>query len=66
MPPEVTGPILLGQEATVEDRPRTILLVALSGYGQEDDIRKSREARPDYHVVKLADIANLRELLRVR
>ena len=38
------------------------LLVALTGYGQEDDIRRSREAGIDHHFVKPADLAALTTL----
>jgi signal transduction histidine kinase len=39
------------------------LLVALTGYGREEDRRRSREAGIHEHVVKPADPAALRELL---
>ncbi len=42
------------------------LLVALTGYGQEDDVRRSREAGFDHHLVKPADPADLQALLRSR
>jgi signal transduction histidine kinase/DNA-binding response OmpR family regulator len=38
------------------------LLVALTGYGQEDDVRRSREAGIDHHFVKPADLAALTTL----
>jgi CheY-like chemotaxis protein len=38
-------------------------LVALTGYGQEEDRRRSQEAGIQRHVVKPADPAVLRELL---
>jgi CheY-like chemotaxis protein/anti-sigma regulatory factor (Ser/Thr protein kinase) len=38
------------------------LLVALTGYGQQDDIRRSREAGIDHHFVKPADLAALTTL----
>lgn len=41
----------------------TILLVALTGYGQKDDRRKSHEAGFDLHLVKPPGIQQLRELL---
>jgi signal transduction histidine kinase len=40
-----------------------LLLVALTGYGQGDDRRRSREASIDYHLVKPVDLEELRELL---
>jgi CheY-like chemotaxis protein/anti-sigma regulatory factor (Ser/Thr protein kinase) len=39
------------------------LLVALTGYGQEEDRRRSREAGFDHHLVKPVDPAVLEELL---
>ena len=40
------------------------LLIALTGYGQADDRRKSAQAGFDHHLVKPTDPATLRELLR--
>jgi PAS domain S-box-containing protein len=42
--------------------PRAIL-VALTGYGQEEDLRRSREAGFDQHLVKPVDFGVLEELL---
>jgi CheY-like chemotaxis protein len=39
------------------------LLVALTGYGQDEDRRRSREAGFDHHLVKPVDPQTLRELL---
>jgi CheY-like chemotaxis protein len=38
-------------------------IVALTGWAQEDDRRKARDAGIDYHLVKPADLAELQELL---
>ena len=43
------------------DRP---WLIALSGWGQSDDRRKSREAGFDHHFVKPVDVESLIELIR--
>jgi signal transduction histidine kinase/CheY-like chemotaxis protein len=40
-----------------------VVLVALTGYGQEGDRRRSREAGFDHHLVKPVDPAALQELL---
>jgi two-component system, chemotaxis family, CheB/CheR fusion protein len=40
-----------------------VLLIALSGYGQTEDLRKSREAGFDHHLVKPADIDQLEALI---
>ena len=39
-------------------------LVALTGWGQEDDRRRAREAGFDHHLVKPADLDVLQHLLR--
>ena len=39
------------------------MLVALTGYGQEEDRRRSREAGFDPHLVKPVDLDALRALL---
>jgi len=41
----------------------TVLLIALTGWGQEDDQRRSRAAGFDHHVVKPPDLDRLRQLL---
>lgn len=43
--------------------PSTPVLIALTGYGQESDRRKSREAGFDYHLVKPIDPNRLAELI---
>jgi CheY-like chemotaxis protein len=43
---------------------RAITLVALTGWGQEEDRRRAREAGFDHHLVKPADIDALQKLLR--
>jgi PAS domain S-box-containing protein len=42
---------------------KTALIVAVSGYGQEDDRRKSSEAGFDHHLVKPVDLDSLVTLL---
>jgi len=37
-------------------------LVALTGYGREDDVRRSRDAGFDHHLVKPVDLAQLRRI----
>ena len=39
------------------------LIVALTGWGQESDRRRSEEARIDHHLVKPVDLDTLRRLL---
>jgi signal transduction histidine kinase/CheY-like chemotaxis protein len=40
-----------------------VLLIALTGWGQEEDRRRTREAGFDHHLVKPADVKTLRNLL---
>ena len=42
-----------------------VRLIALSGYGQEDDRRRSREAGFDMHLIKPIDFGELCRLLNV-
>ena len=60
-------PKLNGYEAarSIREQPwgRQILLVALTGWGQEDDKRRTREAGFDAHIVKPIDFADLEKLL---
>lgn len=42
---------------------RRMVLVALTGYGQEEDRRKTREAGFDYHFTKPVDLEGLHRLL---
>jgi CheY-like chemotaxis protein len=39
-------------------------IVALTGWGQEDDRREAREAGFDHHLVKPAELGALKALLR--
>ena len=41
---------------------RRVLLIALTGWGQEDDLRRSRAAGFDHHLVKPPDVDKLRDL----
>jgi CheY-like chemotaxis protein len=60
-------PVLSGYEVCrrLRERPwgRHALLVALSGWGQPEDQRRSREAGFDRHLVKPAAESVLRQLL---
>ncbi|HEU5182006.1 MAG TPA: ATP-binding protein, partial [Candidatus Polarisedimenticolia bacterium] len=40
-----------------------VTLIALSGWGQEEEQRRSREAGIDYHLIKPVDLAALEQLL---
>jgi signal transduction histidine kinase/CheY-like chemotaxis protein len=43
-----------------------LLLMALSGYGQPEDIKRSQEAGFDHHLVKPVDIMVLQEILQAK
>ena len=47
-----------------DPRFRNTTLVALTGYGQEGDIERSRAAGFDHHLVKPVDVSELEKLLR--
>lgn len=49
----------------LKGNPKTgkLLLIALSGYGQAEDLRKSKEAGFDLHLLKPADTNQLHELI---
>lgn len=46
-----------------EKRGENVLLVAITGWGQEDDRRKAREAGFDHHFTKPADFEVLLQLI---
>jgi CheY-like chemotaxis protein len=62
-------PSLDGYEATrrIRNQPwgRDVIIVALTGWGQEVDRRRSKEAGCDGHLVKPVDLADLETLLRI-
>jgi two-component system, sensor histidine kinase len=53
----------LAQELRERMPDQKLLLVALSGYGQPEDLRRSREAGIDYHFVKPLQLGKLQEIL---
>jgi PAS domain S-box-containing protein len=64
---DIGMPGMDGYEVAREIRARadgtTALIVALTGWGQEDDRRQSREAGFDHHLVKPADLETLERVL---
>ena len=62
-------PKLNGYEVArkIREQPwgKSMVLVALTGWGQEEDRRKSREAGFNGHLVKPVDLDNLMKLLAV-
>jgi CheY-like chemotaxis protein len=53
----------LAQELRQRITDRELLLVALSGYGQPEDRRRSREAGIDHHLVKPLQLEKLQKIL---
>jgi two-component system CheB/CheR fusion protein len=49
--------------ARVMPAGREYVLVALTGWGQEDDRRRSREAGFNHHLLKPVDVEELKALL---
>jgi CheY-like chemotaxis protein len=39
------------------------IIIALSGYGQEEDLKRSREAGMDYHLTKPVDVKTISQLI---
>ncbi|HTU16905.1 MAG TPA: response regulator [Gemmataceae bacterium] len=60
--PELDGLEVARRLRALELSPRP-MLVALTGYGQADDVRRSQEAGFDHHLVKPADPQTLTALL---
>ena len=61
--PEISG-YQLAQQIRTLPLVRQPTLVALTGYGQEDDRRASLAAGFDVHMTKPIDIATLKKLLQ--
>ncbi len=59
--PDMTG-FDLGKE--IRDRHPTLKCIAMSGYGMEEDIRKSRESGFVEHLVKPVDVARLSQVIQ--
>ena len=64
---DVGMPRLNGYEATrrIREQPwgRDMIIIALTGWGQEDDKVQSQEAGCDGHLVKPVNLADLEKLL---
>ena len=60
--PEMNG-YELARELRERMPDRKPLLVALSGYGQPEDIRRSRDAGIDFHFVKPLELEKLQDIL---
>jgi len=67
---DIGMPEIDGYEVSRRIRARTergaVLLIALTGWGQEQDQERSRAAGFDHHLVKPVDIGKLHELLAAR
>ena len=64
---DIGMPVMDGNEVArrVRERPeqRGVLLVALTGWGQEEDVTRTRESGFDDHWIKPVELATLRKLL---
>lgn len=64
---DIGMPKLDGYEACRSIRKETwgkdVVLIALSGWGQDEDRRRSREAGFDHHIAKPVDLTILERLL---
>ena len=64
---DIGMPVLNGYDICrlIREQPwgQSMVLIALTGYGQEDDKRRSREAGFDAHLVKPVGLADLTQLL---
>ena len=46
-----------------EENAHRSLIIAISGYGQEEDVRRSREAGIDHYLIKPVDIGTISSLI---
>ena len=63
--PEMNG-LEVARRMREDPQSRSATLVALTGWGQREDRRRSREAGFDYHLVKPADVGTLQSILTMR
>jgi DNA-binding response OmpR family regulator len=54
----------VARRARTQSRYDEVMIIALTGWGQEKDRRASREAGIDMHLIKPVDLARLQHLLR--
>jgi CheY-like chemotaxis protein len=60
--PHISG-YEVAQKLREQPESNSALLVAVTGYGTEDDVRRAREAGFDRHLTKPASVDDLRQLL---
>ena len=63
--PEMSG-LEVARRMREDPEMRGTTLVALTGWGQREDRRRTREAGFDYHLVKPADVGTLQSILTLR
>jgi CheY-like chemotaxis protein len=67
---DIGMPRLNGYDAAREFRKaswgRNIILIALTGWGQENDLKNATQAGFNHHLVKPADIADIRRLISIK
>jgi CheY-like chemotaxis protein len=49
----------------IRARGKAVRLIALTGWGQEEDVRRAEHAGFDHHLVKPPDLVKLGKLLQV-
>ena len=52
-----------GSRFTLKDTLKNVVLVAMTGYGQESDRKRSKEAGFDHHLVKPGDFGKVLQIL---
>jgi len=60
--PEMDG-LEVARRMRADPQMRNVTLVALTGWGQREDRRRTGEAGFDYHLVKPADMGTLEAIL---
>lgn len=67
---DIGMPRMNGYDAcrSIREQPwgKDVLLIALTGWGQEEDVRRSQEAGFDHHLVKPVEPSRLEKLLEAR
>jgi CheY-like chemotaxis protein len=63
--PEMNG-LEVARRMREDPAARRTTLVALTGWGQREDRRRTHEAGFDYHLVKPADVGTLQSILSLR
>jgi CheY-like chemotaxis protein len=63
--PEMSG-LEVARRVREDPEHKGMTLVALTGWGQREDRRRTHEAGFDYHLVKPADVSTLQSILSLK